>query len=86
LTTDFGNKPPKQAPKERVTKTAVQVGRQPHQPQRKEVYIVDETVERSIMAVYTTITYKPNEILDSVRDKRKIELANENGIRLRKRE
>lgn len=38
------------------------------------------------MALYTTIVFKPNQVLDAVRDKRLIDLAREHNIKLRKRE
>lgn len=55
-------------------------------PSQRELYIVDELHERSVMSVYTTIVFKPNEILDARKDKIKLELARENNIKLRKRE
>jgi len=37
-------------------------------------------------SLHTTIVYRPGELLDPVRDKIKIELAQSTNVRLRKRE
>lgn len=76
---------------DRTAKTAVQVAngsnvRRDRIAPREKVYIVDELVERSVMAGYTTVVFRPNQVLQEVRDKRQISLAQANNIRLRERD
>lgn len=78
---------PKDGAREPI-RQSLQVGNQSQlrrQPDKEKTFIVDEDREVSVMVLYSTVTFRPNQLLREIRDKRLIEVAKDNGIRLRAR-
>ncbi len=84
MTETFGGKPAAATAK-RTPKQAIQVGDQTRlkKPERGKVAIVDEEREVSVQVLYSTVTFRPGQQL---KDARLLQIAQDNGIRLRYRE
>lgn len=91
--TDFGEKPKTAAGEkpdetrndhlQAKTSTPIAQTSPPVRREREKQFLVDEDREIAVTVLYSTVIFRPNQMLLEERDKRLIDIARDNGIRLR---